>query len=242
MRPKGLIYQSGKSATHGEIILILPVFVRLSYHFIRTFGAGLISFALLSLMFSFGPILQEEVDYRLGNKSLEVAAPNFSPQIVEAERIVAIQKEAQSFGVSSYFSIVIPKINASSNIIANVNTSSKEEYLDALKKGVAHARGTHFPGQDADIFLFSHSTDSPLNFARYNAIFYLLNKLENGDQIIIYFADKRYDYIVSDKFTTQPSDVSWLSSQQGKERLILMTCDPPGTTWNRLLVIANPVN
>ena len=242
MRPKGLIYQSGKSATHGEIILILPAFARLSYHLIRTFGAGLISFAILSLMFSFGPILREELDYKLGKKTIDVVSQDFSPQIAEAERIVAVQKEAQSFGLSSYFSVVIPKISASSNIIANVDASDKDEYLDALKKGVAHAKGTYFPGQNADIFLFSHSTDSPLNFARYNAIFYLLKKLEKGDEIIIYFADKRYEYQVSDKFVTDSSDVSWLKSQQGEERLILMTCDPPGTTWNRLLVVAQPIN
>jgi sortase A len=242
MRPKGLIYQSGKSATHGEVILILPAVARLSYHLARTLGAGLVSFALLSLMFSFGPILQEELDYRLGKKNLEVASQDFSPQVAEAERIVAVQKQALSFGVSSYFSVVIPKISASSNVVANVDTANKEEYLDALKKGVAHAKGTYFPGQNANIFLFSHSTDSPLNFARYNAIFYLLNKLEKKDQIIIFFADKRYDYEVTDKFIAEPSDVSWLSSQEGEEKLILMTCDPPGTTWNRLLVVAKPVD
>lgn len=241
MRPKGTIYQKGKSANHGEVILILPAIAKLSYHFARTIGAGLISFALLSIMFSFGPILQKEVDYRLGKKSLEISTPNFSPQIAEAERIVAVQKEALSNGVSSYFSIVIPKIDASSNIIANVDAADKGEYLEALKKGVAHAKGTHFPGQNASIFLFSHSTDSPLNFARYNAIFYLLNKLEAGDKIIIYFADRRYDYEVAEKFTTEVSDTSWLASKPGEEKLILMTCDPPGTTWQRLLIIAKPV-
>src|SRR4030043_665616 len=236
MRPKGVIYQTGKSVTHGEVILILPAIARLSYHMIRTFGAGLISFTLLSLMFSFGPILQEELDYRFGNKNIEVVSQDFSPQVAEAERTIAVQKEALSYGVSSYFSIVIPKISASSNIIANVDTSEKEEYLNALKEGVAHAKGTYFPGQNADIFLFSHSTDSPLNFARNHAIFYLLSKLEKQDKIIVYFADKRYDYEVTDRFIAHPSDTSWLVSQGGEERLILMTCDPPGTTLRRLLI------
>jgi len=242
MRPKGTIYQKGKSANHGEVILILPAIAKLSYHFARTVGAGLISFALLSIMFSFGPILKEELDYDLGKKGIEVevAKTDFSPQIAEAERIVAVQKEALSYGVSSYFSIVIPKISAVSNVIANVDASNGGEYLEALKKGVAHAKGTYFPGQDGNIFLFSHSTDSPLNFARYNAIFYLLKKLEKEDRIIVYFADKRYDYKVVDKVTTDVSDTTWLSPRAGEERLILMTCDPPGTTWNRLLVIAEP--
>jgi sortase A len=242
MRPKGTIYKRGRSANHGEIILVLPAIIKLAYHFARTVGAGLISFALLSLMFSFGPIIKEELDYNLGNKGIEVTKTDFSPQIAEAQRIVTVQKEALSHGVSSYFSIVIPKISATSNVIANVDASDPDEYQDALKKGVAHAKGTYFPGQNGNIFLFSHSTDSPLNFARYNAIFYLLKKLEEGDEIIVYFADKRYDYEVVDKLTTDISDTSWLSPKAGEERLILMTCDPPGTTWHRLLVVAKPTD
>jgi sortase A len=242
MRPKGTIYKRGRSANHGEIILVLPAIIKLAYHFARTVGAGLISFALLSLMFSFGPIIKEELDYNLGNKGIEVTKTDFSPQIAEAQRIVTVQKEALSHGVSSYFSIVIPKISATSNVIANVDASDPDEYQDALKKGVAHAKGTYFPGQNGNIFLFSHSTDSPLNFARYNAIFYLLKKLEEGDEIIVYFADKRYDYEVVDKLTTDISDTSWLSPKAGEERLILMTCDPPGTTWHRLLVVARPIS
>ncbi len=240
MRPKGTIYHVGKSAKHGELLLILPAIAKLIYHFLRSFGAVVICLALLSLMFSFGPILKEEIDYRLGNKRIDIKQEVISPRIVEAERIIAVQKEALSYGVSSYFSVVIPKISASSNVIANVDTSNKKEYQEALQKGVAHAKGTYFPGQNGDVFLFSHSTDSPLNFARYNAIFYLLSKLEKQDKIIVFFADKRYDYEVTDKFIAKPSDTSWLSSQGGEEKLILMTCDPPGTTWNRLLIIAKP--
>jgi len=79
-----------------------------------------------------------------------------------------------------------------------------------------------------------------VNFARYNAVFYLLKKLENGDSILIFFADKKYEYEVVGKVTTTPTDTSWLVPKVGEEELVLMTCDPPGTTWRRLLVIAQP--
>jgi LPXTG-site transpeptidase (sortase) family protein len=242
MRPKGLIYQLGKSGTHGEIILILPLLVKLAYHLVRTLGAATLAFAILTLMFSFGPIFEQEVNYRLNKNTPVEQKYDFSPQIAEAQRVVQVQKEALDYGVSSYFSVVIPKINASSNVIANVDVSKKQEYLEALQKGVAHAKGTSFPGQNGSIFLFSHSTDSPLNFARYNAIFYLLKELEKGDKIIIFFADKKYEYEVEDKFMAQPADTSWLTSGESEEKLILMTCDPPGTTWRRLLISAKPVN
>ena len=177
MRPKGTIFQHGRSGTHGELLLILPLFVKLVYHLIKTFGAGLLAFAALTLMFSFGPIIEQELTYRIGSKTLVEPKYNLPSKEVEAERIIQVQKEALDYGVSSYFSVVIPKINASSNVIANVDVSRKQEYLEALQKGVAHAKGTNFPGQNGSIFLFSHSTDSPLNFARYNAIFYLLKQL-----------------------------------------------------------------
>ena len=69
------------------------------------------------------------------------------------------------------------------NIIPNIDPGNPDEYLGALKKGVAHARGTSFPSQGRNIYLFSHSTNSPLNFSEYNAVFYLLRKLEKKDKI-----------------------------------------------------------
>ena len=246
MKPKGTIYQLGKSGTHGELFLFLPVFVRLGYHFIRGLGAGLIAFAVLTFSFSFGPVLQKEFTYNLRDKGIiakKIPIPeDYSVKVAEAQKVIEVQKEAQGYGVTSHFSVVIPKIDAQANIIANVDANDKKDYLEALSKGVAHVKGTYFPGQDGTIFLFSHSTDSPLNFARYNAVFYLLKKLEPKDKISIYFADKKYVYVVKEKVVTIASDVSWLKPKQEGEELILMTCDPPGTTFRRLLVIARPVS
>ena len=126
-------------------------------------------------------------------------------------------------------------------MIPNVDAGNPTDYLKALTQGVAHAKGTYFPGQGKTIFLFSHSTDSPINIARYNAVFYLLRKLTPGDTIIIYFLGQEHDYVVTDKFVTAANDTSWLQDNGQGERLILQTCDPPGTSWNRLLVVAKPV-
>lgn len=246
MKPEGTIYLKGKSTRHGELILLLPWFIRVAYQFIRSFGAGLIAFAVLIFMFSYGPVISQELSYKIKSYKIqnppppEVSVPDYSVHIAEAEQILAVQKEAKEYEVTSYFSVVIPKIDAAANILANVDTANKEEYLEALQKGVAHAKGTNFPGQDGRIFLFSHSTDSPLNFARYNAIFYLLKKLEVGDKIIIFFSDKKYIYEVKDMKTVTPKDVSFIQPSSDGEELVLMTCDPPGTNWNRLLVFAKP--
>lgn len=255
MHPEGTIYEARKSASHGERILLLPWFTRAAYHLIRGIGSGLLAFSALVFFFSFGPIIKQEISYDLKTVGLPMKKSEsnlgktnsdtyeeFSLEIAKANKILAVQKEAQSYGVNSYFSVVIPKIDAASNVIANVDASNEEEYQEALQKGVAHARGTMFPSQGGTIFLFSHSTDSPINIARYNAVFFLLRKLEAGDRIIVYFADKKYEYQVENKLITNPKDTSWLTEEGLGERLILQTCEPPGTNWNRLLVIARPVD
>jgi len=80
-----------------------------------------------------------------------------------------------------------------------------------------------------------------VNINRYNAIFYLLRKLEKGDRVIVYFMGKEHVYVVTEKVITKAEDTSWLADDGSGERLVLQTCDPPGTSWNRLLVIARPV-
>lgn len=138
------------------------------------------------------------------------------------------------------FSILIPKIAANSPVIANVDTNNEPEYLSALGHGVAHALGTDFPGNNRHVFLFAHSTDYFWRVGSYNAIFYLLYKLEMGDEINIFFEGKRHKYEVFNKIIIDPSQVEYLTRQTPSEELTLQTCWPPGTTLKRLLVFARP--
>ncbi len=225
MRPHGIIYQA-------------PSFrKRVVYQLIRSFGAGLIAFGIAGIIFSFWPIAKSEFLYRFGTK-----------QQVQIDKFAEIigRSQAAELGLDPYFSIYIPKIDAKARVIPNVDPGNPTDYLQALSEGVAHAQGTYFPGQGKTIYLFSHSTDSPVNIAQYNAVFYLLRKLEKGDRIIIYFLGQEHDYVVTDKFTTAADDTSWLDPTSPRlrgmsEALILQTCDPPGTSWNRLLVVARPI-
>jgi sortase A len=140
------------------------------------------------------------------------------------------------------FSIVVPKIGANAKIIANVDAAEEEVYLNALNKGVAHTLGTAFPGEGGHVFLFAHSTDYFWNVGSYNAIFYLLNKLEIKDEINIYYKGQRYVYQVIGKQVVDPSKVEYLTRKTNKEFLTLQTCWPPGTTLKRLLVFATRVS
>ncbi|MDZ4246187.1 MAG: sortase, partial [Dehalococcoidia bacterium] len=140
--------------------------------------------------------------------------------------------------VVTNFGIVVEKINANARVIADVDPASEREYIQALSQGVAHAKGTVYPGEKGNIYLFSHSADAPWNIVRYNAVFYLLSKLEPGDRVILFYQGRRYDYIVFDKTIAAPSDTSYLTRTYDESILTLQTCDPPGTLVNRLIVRA----
>lgn len=241
MYPHGIVYLSGKSKSHSEFILRPKLLVRLFHHFLRSVGFGFVSFAIAGVIFTFWPIVKEELIFF--HKSKEPVS-GFGELISEAiaQKEDEVKKETASLGLNSYFSLYIPKTEAKANIIPNIDPGNFEEYTKALKEGIAHAKGTNFPGQGKLVYLFSHSTNSQLNINHYNAIFYLLGKLEKGDRIFVYFLDHKYIYKVDGKIITSADDTSWLKESGEGERLILQTCDPPGTSLRRLLVITVPLD
>lgn len=223
---------------------------------LRTIGNFLVLFALFGVGATFGPTLYYELTFRInqwrgvsytiaatpqtrvGTSSQAVA--NTQPDLLSS--LLTSEKQKLLIPKDTQFSIVIPKIGANANITPNVDPGNETEYLEALKKGVAHAKGTVFPGMSGNIYLFAHSTDNFWNVGRYNALFYLIKDLVAGDEIALFFQGERYNYIVRQQQIVDAQDVSFLTeSQSGEnETLILQTCWPPGTTWKRLLVFAKP--
>lgn len=139
------------------------------------------------------------------------------------------------------FSLLIPKIGANARILPNIDAADENVYLPVLQRGVAHALGTAFPGENGHIFLFAHSTDYFWNVGTYNAVFYLLYKLEKGDQVDLFYKGQRYVYRIVAKEMVNPQDVQYLTRKTNKEFLTLQTCWPPGTTLKRLLVFASRI-
>ena len=138
------------------------------------------------------------------------------------------------------FYIKIPKINVAARIIQNVDPFNETEYRKSLEKGVAHAKNTSLPGEKSTMFLFAHSSDSPWRITRYNVAFFRLAELKKGDAIDIFKDGKEYKYKVNYKKTVWPSEVNYLLDTK-KNQLILQTCVPIGTSFQRLLVFAVPI-
>lgn len=136
------------------------------------------------------------------------------------------------------FSIVVNKIGAASRIIEGVDPYDSTIYQAALARGVAHARGTALPGQRDNIFLFAHSSADFANATRFNSVFYLMHHLNSGDEITVWYRGVPYQYLVQTKEIVSPNAVKYLQRGSNQETITLMTCWPPGTTLNRLIITA----
>lgn len=216
---------------------------------LRTIGNFLILGSLFMIAKTFYIPVKEEITYFI-NAKFQKTYVVVSPQEQPPEDKQATGGLAKLFQVKQIealvpqdpnFSVVIPKIGANARVLANVDAANDKVYLAALQKGVAHAAGTAFPGEGGHIFLFAHSTDYIWNVGTYNGVFYLLPKVNKGDEIDIFYKGQRYVYRVVDKVIVDPSRVEYITRKTNKEFVTLQTCWPPGTTLQRLLVFATRV-
>lgn len=230
------------------------------YLILRTLGNFLILFMIFGFLFTFGPAIFYEARFRIEqlrgvNYVLPDTEPSALAKIMQKRKSKPSVAESLLGGafsgkkiqtiipVSTDFSVVIPKIGANERVTANVDPSDGSQYLEVLRRTVAHAKGSAFPGLTGTTYLFAHSADNFWEVGRYNAVFYLLKDLSLGDDIALFFQDKRYNYSVYDKKIVNPEEVGYLAANIGQgEKLILQTCWPPGTAWKRLLIFAKPKN
>lgn len=191
------------------------------------FGLICLAISISIIAITFFPVIFLETRYWL----------NQNPSTKSLTQII-LPVSTSDKPVDPEFGVIIPKIGANAKIVPNVDPYNAKIYQQALTKGVAHAENTAFPGQDGNIFIFSHSS---LNFYEaniYNSIFYLLHKLEPGDEIILYYKNQKFVYNVTDKKLVDAKEVSYLKNNTTEKQLTLMTCWPPGTALKRLIVLA----
>ncbi len=229
-------------------------FQKFLQHAARFVSYACLILALAGFGFTYLPVIRAEAGYRLKNLRIyEFTNFENKNQNVKILPKTSTDEFADVKFVSD-ISIAIPKIDAYAEIIPNVDPSNDGEYMAALQSGVAHAKGTALPGQVGNSYLFAHSAGNIFDIARFNAVFYLIEKLEKGDEIYVKFGSQKFKYTVVGKREVTPSEVGFLTRDLEKIRkeglgeiegigerdrvLTLQTCVPPGTDWKRLLVFA----
>jgi sortase A len=109
-------------------------------------------------------------------------------------------------------------------------------FMKELENGVIRYPGSAKPGQKWNSFIFGHSSNFPWIKWDYNDVFALLDNVEFDDEVIIYYNQKKYKYIIREKNVISPGQTGVLKRNNNKSEITLMTCWPIGTTLNRLIV------
>lgn len=147
-----------------------------------------------------------------------------------------------STAVDGASKIIIPKINVEIPVVYDEPSVEEQAVQNALERGVVHYATTPSPGQKGNSVIFGHSSNNILNKGKYKFAFVLLNRLEVGDTFYLNKDGVRYVYKIYEKKIVNPSELGVLGSTDKVATSTLITCDPPGTTRNRLVVIGEQIS
>jgi sortase A len=139
--------------------------------------------------------------------------------------------------------VIVPKINIQAPVVYDVPTINEADVQSGLERGIVHYATTSNPGELGNGVYFGHSSSNILNRGKYKFAFVLLSWLNEGDTFYLQKGGVRYVYKVFEKKIVKPSDVSVLNLQSGHTATAtLITCDPPGTNVNRLIVVGDQIS
>lgn len=144
--------------------------------------------------------------------------------------------------------LIIPRINqnipvvrvSSENLLKRDWNALEKQMQKALRDGVVHYPGTALPGQGGNTVITGHSSYFPWDPGRFKDVFALLHDVVVGDEIVVFYEQKKYIYKISSIKVVLPKDLEALKPASS-EQLTLITCTPVGTNLKRLIVTAMPV-
>lgn len=134
-----------------------------------------------------------------------------------------------AMGEVNYFSekiIIERNVEAPAIIISDIGVHEKINNV-SLSQGVLHEPESYTPDK-GDVLLFGHRTLQGSPFLR-------LNEVSNGDKLILEWpgiGELQYSVVNT---SIVPAEYQ-LTAQEGGDYLYLITCDPIGSTENRLIV------
>jgi LPXTG-site transpeptidase (sortase) family protein len=151
--------------------------------------------------------------------------------------------DPNSTAVDASPQIIIPKINVQAPVVYDVPTIEDSAVEAGLERGIVHYATTSNPGEQGNAVFFGHSSGNILNRGKYKFAFVLLSWLDVGDTFYVQKGGVRYVYKVFEHKIVNPSDISVLNPTPGKlATATLITCDPPGTNVNRLIIVGEQIS
>jgi sortase A len=196
---------------------------------------------LQSLLFGLGMGMLVIVVFLFSFFNEVLIAPFIQPSRVQAATPVIVG--SNSVAPTDASEVIIPKINV--QIPVNYDETSTDEATieDDLENGVVHYPTTVMPGQAGNTAFFGHSSNNIFNKGKYKFAFVLLHTLEKGDTFYLTYQGKAYVYQVISKTVVAPTEVGVLGPVAGQTATAtLITCDPPGTSLNRMIVVGKQIS
>jgi sortase A len=198
-------------------------------HHLKSLGFGLAMGSLVLIIFLFG-FFNQVIITPFIQPSRHVSS---MPLIVDSSSISA----------STTPEVIIPKINVEIPVDYSQTSDDENAIEGALENGVVHYPSTVLPGQNGNAAFFGHSSNNIFNPGKYKFAFVLLHELVKGDTFYLTYGGRVYVYQVIDRKIVPPTDVAVLNDTEGKAATAtLITCDPPGTSINRLVVTGEQIS
>ena len=217
--------------------------ISLRRHNLKTLSSVLITGGLFLLILSFGPLFLDEAWFYIKElKDQGYSVSGEAPDDAVVDSVFARFLTTRPISIEPVnrdFAIVIESIGVNAPILADVYVTDEKAYNEALKSGVAHASTSKYPSEKpGNIYMFAHASINFWRLGKYAKVFNLLRKLSIGDRVHIFYKGKTFVYEVMNKEVMKGWNTYAITRPVIEPILTLQTCDPPGTTINRLVVTA----
>ncbi len=138
--------------------------------------------------------------------------------------------------------IIISKLNIDVPAVYDEESYDERKIQEALERGIVHYGTTALPGEKGNAVFLGHSSNSPWAPGKFKTAFSLLRKLQVNDTFVLHYQKKRYIYQVYERKVIDPADFSVIAQDVKEPITTLITCDPPGANWNRLVIQARQIS
>ena len=153
---------------------------------------------------------------------------------------VAGAESTAQFPVEAPVRIAIAKIGVDTTV-GNPASADISVLDNALLAGAVRYPGSALLGQDSRMFIFGHQSYLPVVRNQAFKAFNGLQKLEWGDEILVYSDTAVYRYRVSSVEHASAKE-DWVELEKNDRMLILTTCDSFGQKTDRYVVKAQFVS
>ncbi len=197
---------------------------------------------LQSLLFGLGMGLLVLIIFLFGFFNEVVIAPFIQPGRTATNTPLIINGGSSTVSAANP-EVIIPKINVEIPVVYNETSTNESVIENDLQDGVVHYPTTVLPGQAGNAAFFGHSSNNIFNKGKYKFAFVLLHTLIPGDTFYLSYNGKMYVYKVITRSIVDPGNVSVLGPVAGQiATATLITCDPPGTSLHRLIVVGQQIS